>query len=111
MNKKLIITVRVNEYVGREFNKNVPYTPEEIAETESAGIADQEQPEEPVTTRAAQMVQEQTVTQLQQSGEEQNNPLQYQSPLWTQLGLLDVAACAGLAWGVLFVWDYILANL
>ena len=32
-NKKLIITVRVNEYVGREFNKNVPYTPEEIAET------------------------------------------------------------------------------
>jgi hypothetical protein len=84
---------------------------EEIAETESAGIADQEQPEEPVTTRAAQMVQDQTVTQLQQSGEEQSNPLQYQGQLWTQLGLLDVAACAGLAWGVLFVWDYILANL
>jgi uncharacterized membrane protein YidH (DUF202 family) len=84
---------------------------EEIAKTESTGIADQEQPEEPVTTRAAQMVQEQTVTQLQQSGEEQSNPLQYQGQLWTQLGLLDVAACAGLAWGVLFVWDYILANL
>lgn len=33
MNKKLIITVRVNEYVLRAANKNVPYTPDEIADT------------------------------------------------------------------------------
>ena len=32
-NKKLLITVRINEYVSRELNKNVPFTPEEIAET------------------------------------------------------------------------------
>lgn len=33
MNKKLIITVRVNEYVARAANRNVPYTPDEIAQT------------------------------------------------------------------------------
>jgi 3-keto-5-aminohexanoate cleavage enzyme len=33
MQKKLIITVRVNEYMSRAVNPNVPFTPEEIAET------------------------------------------------------------------------------
>ena len=32
MKKKLLITVRVNEYVSRELNSNVPFTPDEIAE-------------------------------------------------------------------------------
>ena len=32
MNKKLIITVRVNEYVSRNPNKHVPFTPDEIAD-------------------------------------------------------------------------------
>lgn len=32
MKKKLIITVRVNEYVSRERNKHVPFTPDEIAD-------------------------------------------------------------------------------
>jgi uncharacterized protein (DUF849 family) len=31
--KKLIITVRVNEYMSRAVNRNVPFTPDEIAET------------------------------------------------------------------------------
>lgn len=31
--KKLIITVRVNEYTSRAINKNVPFTPDEIATT------------------------------------------------------------------------------
>jgi len=31
--KKLIITVRVNEYMSRDINRNVPFTPDEIAET------------------------------------------------------------------------------
>lgn len=31
--KKLIITVRVNEYATRDGNPNIPYTPDEIAET------------------------------------------------------------------------------
>lgn len=31
--KKLIITVRVNEYMSRAVNPNVPFTPDEIAET------------------------------------------------------------------------------
>lgn len=30
---------------------------------------------------------------------------------WARLGLVDVAVCAGLTWGVLYVWDYILRNL
>lgn len=33
MQKKLIITVRVNEYVPRDPNKHVPFTPDEIADT------------------------------------------------------------------------------
>ncbi len=33
MTKKLIITVRVNEYMSRDINRNVPFTPDEIAET------------------------------------------------------------------------------
>jgi 3-keto-5-aminohexanoate cleavage enzyme len=33
MKKKLIITVRVNEYVPREPNRHVPFTPDEIADT------------------------------------------------------------------------------
>ena len=33
MKKKLIITVRINEYVSRDLNRNVPFTPDEIAET------------------------------------------------------------------------------
>ena len=33
MAKKLIITVRVNEYMPRDVNKHVPFTPDEIAET------------------------------------------------------------------------------
>jgi len=33
MSKKLIITVRVNEYMSRAVNPNVPFTPDEIAET------------------------------------------------------------------------------
>ncbi len=33
MNKKLIITVRVNEYMSRDVNGHVPFTPDEIAET------------------------------------------------------------------------------
>ena len=33
MSKKLIITVRVNEYMSRDINRNVPFTPDEIAET------------------------------------------------------------------------------
>ena len=33
MQKKLIITVRVNEYAPRNKNKNIPFTPDEIAET------------------------------------------------------------------------------
>jgi uncharacterized protein (DUF849 family) len=35
-NKKLIITVRVNEYAPRHKNKNIPFTPDEIAETAAA---------------------------------------------------------------------------
>jgi uncharacterized protein (DUF849 family) len=31
--KKLIITVRVNEYMDRSTNKHIPYTPDEIAQT------------------------------------------------------------------------------
>ncbi len=31
--KKLVITVRVNEYMSRAVNRNVPFTPDEIAET------------------------------------------------------------------------------
>jgi len=31
--KKLLITVRVNEYVSRDWNKNIPFSPDEIAET------------------------------------------------------------------------------
>ena len=33
MDKKVIIMVRVNEYMPRDVNKNVPFTPDEIAET------------------------------------------------------------------------------
>jgi len=33
MGKKLLITVRVNEYMSRAVNRNVPFTPEEIAAT------------------------------------------------------------------------------
>lgn len=33
MDKKLIITVRVNEYLPRDPNKHIPYTPDEIADT------------------------------------------------------------------------------
>ena len=31
--KKTIIMVRVNEYTSRDLNKNIPFTPDEIAET------------------------------------------------------------------------------
>ncbi|MEP1030599.1 MAG: 3-keto-5-aminohexanoate cleavage protein, partial [Alphaproteobacteria bacterium] len=34
--KKVIIEVRVNEYMARDVNPNVPFTPDEIAEAAAA---------------------------------------------------------------------------
>ncbi len=38
--KKLIIEARVNEYMMRDANPNVPWTPDEIAEAAAAGVPD-----------------------------------------------------------------------
>lgn len=32
-------------------------------------------------------------------------------PLWNSFGLADLAACAGLTWAVLAIWDYVLSEL
>jgi hypothetical protein len=61
--------------------------------------------------RGLRVVNEQALPRLELP-EEESDETEAPSPrLRKRLSLLDVAACAGLTWGVLYVWDYILKNL
>lgn len=68
--------------------------------------------EPPPVMPGVRLVQGQVMPRLEQLRDTVNSSDEDRTPrLWRQLGLLDVGVCAGLTWGVLYIWDYLLKNL
>ena len=86
---------------------------DQVAEAElEIDEAEQQSAEVLPVPSGAGLVHEQALPHLEKQGGDMDPLAEAPSRhLWAKLGLLDFAACAGLTWSVLYVWDYILKTL